>query len=85
MPDLCLKIKKQKHVKLFQKQKKIKLNAHEVVRENIKLNKNNCNLKDSKYGYEKLIFQMTEINLINHLEDNIKKQSEKIIIRWWEN
>lgn len=69
----------------YSKNKKIKLSTYKAIRENITLNKNEFSSKDYNCNYERLVFQMAELNLINHLENNIKTQSEKIIIRWWEN
>jgi hypothetical protein len=69
----------------YSKNKKIKLSTYKAIRENISLNKNEFCSKNYNCNYERPVFQMAELNLINHLENNIKTQSEKIIIRWWEN
>lgn len=68
--------------------KKSKLNTYKAVRENINLNRNKngaTDLTKELINEENLIFQLAEINLINHLQTQRLNKKGKIVVKWWEN
>lgn len=68
--------------------KKSKLNTYKAVRENINLNKNGSlvmNLTKDLISAEDLVFQLAEINLINHLQTQLLIKKGKVVVKWWEN
>lgn len=68
--------------------KKSKLNTYRAVRENINLNRNKnvaTDLTKELINEENLIFQLAEINLINHLQAQRLNKKGKIVVKWWEN
>lgn len=68
--------------------KKSKLNTYRAVRENINLNRNKnseIDLTKELISEENLIFQLAEINLINHLQAQRLNKKGKIVVKWWEN
>lgn len=69
--------------------KKSKLNTYKAVRENIKLNNNNksavTDLTKNLVNDDFLVFQISEINVINHLQTQNLNKKGKIVVRWWEN
>lgn len=68
--------------------KQSKLNTYKAVRENINLNRNKngaTDLTKELINEENLIFQLAEINLINHLQTQRLNKKGKIVVKWWEN
>lgn len=68
--------------------KKSKLNTYKAVRENIKLNNNKnvvIDLTKNLVSDEFFVFQLAEINLINHLQTQNLNKKGKIVVKWWEN
>jgi hypothetical protein len=68
--------------------KKSKLNTYKAVRENINLNSNKnavFDLTKNLVSDEFLIFQLSEINAINHLQTQNLNKKGKIVVKWWEN
>ena len=68
--------------------KKNKLNTYKAVRENIHLNKSNditIDLSKNFISDDNLVFQLAEINLINHLQTQNFGKNGKLIVKWWEN
>ena len=71
----------------YTRKKKNNLSAYKAIRENIQLNKNN-DLSEglsTHLNYENVVSQMTEINLITPFNSHKKGQSDKLLVRWWEN
>lgn len=67
--------------------KKSKLNTYKAVRENINLNNKSAviDLTKNLVGDDFLVFQLSEINVINHLEKQNLNKKGKIVVKWWEN
>lgn len=68
--------------------KKNKLNTYKAVRENIKLNNNKSaviDLTKNLVSDEFLVSQLSEINVINHLQTQTLNKKGKIVVKWWEN
>lgn len=68
--------------------KKSKLNTYKAVRENIKLNNNKSAVTDltkNLVSDDFLVFQISEINVINHLQTQNLNKKGKIVVKWWEN
>ncbi len=74
----------------YSTKKKIKLNTHEAVRENISLNKNSKlqilnDFPTNIVCENSWICQLAEINLINNLSTKNLSKKSKLIVKWWEN
>lgn len=67
--------------------KKSKLNTYKAVRENINLNNKSAviDLTKNLVSDEFLVSQLSEINVINHLQTQNLNKKGKIVVKWWEN
>ncbi len=67
--------------------KKNKLNTYKTVRDNIRLNnttKVSTDLPKNFINDNHLIYEFSEINLINHISAQKKGKKETLTVKWWE-
>jgi hypothetical protein len=72
----------------YTEKKKNKLNTYKAVRESIQLNKIKSTIIELPENYvinDNFIFQLAEINLKDHLQDQKLSKKGKFIVKWWEN